>query len=149
MRRWGFALALLAAPSPALAQLGPGLCHDLRMVIVSAGQREPFARVTFHENWDRFRLFEQCRPNRIGPVDRVACSWRLASAQPIVGALAAEAARCLPGARRDDAGGPGGPRFHAARFVLGRLVIYVEQDVAAPDTLGNSASVVIVIDEEG
>jgi hypothetical protein len=149
MLRSAVALGLLAAPTPAAAQLAPGLCHDLRMVVASTTQREPFARVTYHENWRRFRLFEQCRPNRVGPVDRAACSWRLASAQPIVDALAAEAARCLPRARRDDAGGPGGRQFHAARFVLGRLTIYVEQDVAAPDTLGNGAAVLIVIDEQG
>ena len=63
--------------------------------------------------------------------------------------MAAEAGRCLRRARRDDGGGPGGAQFHAARFLLGRLAIYVEQDVAAPDTLGNTAAVVIVIDEDG
>lgn len=147
MMKSALVLALMAAPASAIAQLAPGLCHDLRIAVASAGQREPFSRVTNHENWRRFRLFEQCRPNRVGPVDRVACSWRLASAQPIVETMAAEAARCLPRARRDDAGGPGGADFHAARFVLGDLAIYVEQDVSAPGTLADSAAVVIVIGE--
>jgi hypothetical protein len=149
MLRSAVALGLLAAPTPALAQLAPGLCHDLRMAVGSATQGEPFARITDHENWRRFRLFEQCRPNRVGRVDRVACSWRLSSSERIVEAMAAEAARCLPRARRDDAGGPGGAQFHAARFELGRLAIYVEQDVAAPNRLGTTAAVVIVIGEDG
>ena len=63
------AIALAVAPSPALAQLAPGFCHDLRMVVASASQRAPFERVTHHENWRRFRLFEQCRPNRYEPVN--------------------------------------------------------------------------------
>ncbi len=143
------AIALAVAPSPTLAQLAPGFCHDLRLVVASAGQSAPFERVTRHENWRRFRLFEQCRPNRYEPVDRVACSWRLGSTQRIVEAMAAEAARCLPRARRDDEGGITGPQFNEARFALGNLAIYFEQSVSAPDTLADSAAVVIVIDEDG
>ncbi len=142
------AFVLLAVPGPALAQLAPGLCHDLRMAVASAGQSEPFERVTYHENWRRFRLFELCRPNRVGPIDRVSCSWRLASSQTIVQALGTEAARCLPRARRDDSGGPGGARFFAVRFELDNLAIYLEQSVSAPDTLADSAALVIVIDED-
>ena len=148
-RTLALALALLLVPTPALAQLGDGFCHDLRLVLASAGQRAPFARVTNHDYWRRFRLFEQCRPNRYEPVDRVSCSWRLASAQRIVEAMAAEAARCLPRARRDDAGGITGPSFNEARLELGHLAIYVEQSVAAPNMLADSAAVVIVIDEDG
>lgn len=148
MVRLVVASTLLAAPAPALAQLAPGLCHDLRLVVASASQREPFERVTYQENWRRFRLFEQCRPNRVGPVDRIACSWRLASSQPVVDALGAEVARCLPRARRDESGGPGGTRFYSARFMLGDLAIYVEQGVSAPDTLGDTAAMVIVIGED-
>ena len=144
----GIAFALLAAPGPARAQLGPGFCDDLRMVVASARQSEPFERVTFHENWRRFRLFDMCRPNRVGPVDRVACSWRLASDERIVDLLSAETARCLPGAQRDDRGGPGGRRFHAVRFVLGTLTIYVEQSVSAPNRLADSAALVVVIGED-
>ena len=35
------------------------------------------------------------------------------------------------------------------RFAIGNLAIYVEQSVAAADTLANSAAVVIVINEDG
>jgi len=142
------ATAVMLAPAPAAAQLQDGLCHDMRRVIASAGERETFGSVTYHETWRHFRLFELCRPNRSGPVDRVACSWRMPSSEPIIDAMAAEAARCLPRARRDDAGAIGGARFFAARFVLGNLAIYLEQSVSAPDTLSDTAALVIVIDED-
>lgn len=144
--RIAIALALLAMPAPALAQLD-GLCHDLRLVIASAREREPFASVTFHENWDRFRLIELCRPNRVGPVDRVQCSWRLPSAQPIADTLVAETERCLPRARRrserDVQLRPG-----AIRFVLDGMAIHLDQSVSAPGVLADSAGLVVILNEE-
>ena len=140
-------LALVASAAPASAQLPPGLCHDLRMVIDSARQREPFARVTYHENWRRFRLIALCRPNRLGEVDRVQCSWRLPSAEPVGEAMAAEAARCLPRARRADAGAvPLAPG--ETRFVLDGMGIYLDQSISAPGVFADSAGLTVILNDE-
>ena len=141
------AIAFVLAPAPAAAQLRDGLCHDLRMAIASAAQREPFGSVTDHRNWRQFRLFEQCRPNRLGPVDRVHCSWRLPSSQPIADEMATETARCLSGARRDDAGSPIPLTVNEMRFVLPEVSIYLDQSVAAPGVLGTTAALVVILRE--
>jgi hypothetical protein len=144
--RFAIGLALLAVAAPAAAQLPPGLCHDLRMVIDSARQREPFARVTHHANWARFRLIAMCRPNRLGPVDRVQCSWRLPSAEPVGEAMAAEAARCLPRARRAGAGAvPLAPG--EVRFVLDGMGIYIDQSIAAPGMFADSAGLTVILND--
>ena len=145
--RIAIGLALVASAAPASAQLPPGLCHDLRMVIDSARQREPFARVTNHENWRRFRLIALCRPNRLGEVDRVQCSWRLPSAEPVGDAMAAEAARCLPRARRTSAGAvPLAPG--EIRFVLDGMGIYLDQSISAPGVFADSAGLTVILNDE-
>ena len=74
------ALAIAALLASAPAGAADPFCADLRLVVASAREAEPFGSVTFHENWRRFAVFELCRPNRYEPVDRVACSWRLPAA---------------------------------------------------------------------
>ena len=145
--RIAIGLALLATAAPATAQLPPGLCHDLRLVLASAREREPFARVTNPVNWPRFRLIALCRPNRLGPVDRVQCSWRLPSNAPIADALADETARCLPRARRDGGGAvPLAPG--EIRFVLDGMGIYLDQSVASPGVLADSAGLAVILNDD-
>ncbi len=139
---------MLLAAAPAHAEGLDGFCHDLTLAVASADEREAFASVTFHENWARFRLFELCRPNRLGPVDRVHCSWQLASAAPVLDSLAAEAVRCLPGAVRDDAGAPYGLGEAQARLRLGELTIYIYQSISAPGVLADSAAVMVMLADE-
>ena len=145
--RTALAMALLAASAPAAAQLRDGLCHDMRLVVASARERATFGSVTDHQNWRRFRLLEQCRPNRLGPVDRVQCSWRLPSSQPIADEMATETARCLSHARRDDAGSPIPLTVNEMRFVLPDVSIYLDQSVAAPGVLGATAALVVIFRE--
>ena len=135
------ALVLAALSMPAAAQPPDPLCADLGRVVAAAREAEPFASVTAAESWSRFALFELCRPNRLGPVDRVACSWRLASAAPVVEGLAARAAACLPRAmRRDDDA--------AARFRLDGLSIHIGQEISAPGSFSDGAFVVVLLDGE-
>jgi len=135
-------LAALSLPTAADAQPPDPLCADLGRVVAAALEAEPFASVTTAESWSRFALFELCRPNRLGPVDRVACSWRLPSAAPVAEGLAARAAACLPRAtRRDDAD-------TAARFRLDGLSIQIGQEITAPGSFSDGAFVVVLIEDE-
>lgn len=137
-----FMIATLLAS--AAAEAADPFCSDLRLVVASAREAEPFGSVTDHENWRRFALFELCRPNRYEPVDRVACSWRPPSGAPALEALAASALRCLPGATLDDS--PLDPG--SARLRLDGLSIYLERDVSEPDGLADTAALVVIIGEE-
>jgi len=138
------ALAIAALLASAPADAADPFCADLRLVVASAREVEPFGSVTYHENWDRFGLFELCRPNRYEPVDRVACSWRLSAEAPALESLVASALRCLPGANRDDS--PLDPG--SARLRLDGLSIYLERDVSEPDGLADTAALVVIIGEE-
>ncbi len=143
------ATALLAAiAAPAQAQLPDGFCHDLRRIVRSATEREVFGSVTYHETWARFTLMETCRPNRLGPVDRVLCIGRLPSTTPVTEAIVGEALRCLPGAARDNSGGPGGLAEAQARLTLNGLSIYLGQDISAPGVLSNTFYVSVILGDE-
>jgi hypothetical protein len=134
------ALAIAALLAPAPAGAADAFCADLRLVVASAREAEPFGSVTHHENWARFALLELCRPNRYEPVDRVACSWRLSPDAPDLEALVGSALRCLPGAIRDNE--PLDPG--SARLRLADLSIYLERDEGLVDT----AALVVIVGEE-
>ena len=138
------ALMIAALLASAPADAAEPFCADLRLVVASAREAEPFGSVTYHENWRRFALFELCRPNRYQPVDRVACSWRVPSAAPTLEALTGSALRCLPGAALDDS--PLDPG--SARLRLDDLSIYLERDVSEPGALVETAALVVIIGEE-
>src|SRR4051812_5435813 len=88
-----------AAPAPAATV---GFCEDLRLVVRSGHDRPSFASVTRVRPSRARSLLRECRPNVHDFTEEVTCILPLASAAPVVEALAVEAAACLPGARRWD-----------------------------------------------
>jgi hypothetical protein len=114
-------MMLTALPAPAWA--APGFCADLRLLIASLPDR-PAVLAT-----RRFTLFRQCRAHIVDFIDERLCTWRPASAAPIVESLAAEAIGCLPGARRVDHAAAAGRG--EARLTFRLLSITIGQDAPA------------------
>lgn len=131
------AIIMLLATLPACAAAPPPaapLCPDLRLLlrampdraaVFAAGRPAPHSA-----------LFEQCRWHAVDFTDEVICTWRLPSAAPAVQDLAAEAARCLPAARRPDGPVPPGE----AQLIYELQVITIGQS-------GNTARLVLAIME--
>jgi hypothetical protein len=115
---------LAALPAPALA--APGLCQDLRLAIAALRHRPEAAA-------PRYALFRQCHRNVDGFTDETICTWRPNSPAPAVEGLAAEALRCLPGARRAD--DPARAGTGEARLTFELLAITIGQDADAPGGL--------------
>ena len=89
-------VAVLPAPASATA----GFCADLRLMILSVRDTPTFSSVTRSSPPPDLALFRSCSADRHDFTSAVTCEWHLPSAAPAVADLAAEAIRCLPGARR-------------------------------------------------
>jgi hypothetical protein len=113
------ATAMLLAALPAPAYAAPGFCEDLRLAIAALPQR-PEAGAP------RYVLFRNCRRNVDGFIDEMICTWRPDSPAPAVEGLAADALRCLPGARRAD--DPARAGAGEARLAFELLVITIGQE---------------------
>ena len=92
----------LAAAFPVPAAAAPGFCEDLRLMIGSVRDTPPFSSVTRILPPPPLALFRDCLANNVGFISEVTCTWHRQPAVPATSIedLAAEAVRCLPGARR-------------------------------------------------
>lgn len=132
------AMTMLLAALPAPARATPGFCEDLRVLIASLRQPPQAAA-------PRYALFQHCRRNVGGFIDERLCTWRPASPAPVVESLAAEAMRCLPGARRDD--DPAGAARGEARLTFELLWIIIGQDGPASGAPGGIVRLVVSVPE--
>lgn len=118
-----------AAPPPS-----PDLCPDLRLLLRAMPQRE--TAFTAGRPAPNSALFERCSWHAVDFTDEVTCNWRLPSSAPAVERLAAEALRCLPGARRED---------HPAR--PGEALLFYELQTIAIGQSGDQARLVLAVME--
>lgn len=124
----GAALLLLISGTAAQAQSEADYCAGLRRLILAADERPPFASimrgvargeryVTLATGWMCARDDRDQR--------RLYCNWDTESRYSARERLAAETARCLPGAA------PSGLSPYDTRFRLGRLSIYLHNEILA------------------
>jgi hypothetical protein len=132
------AMTMLLAALPAPAQATRGFCEDLRLLIASVRHQRGAAA-------PRYALFRDCRRTVGGFIDESLCTWRPASFAPAVESLAAEAIRCLPGARRDD--DPARARRGEARLAFELLWIVIGQEGPAPGAPGGTVRLVVSVPE--
>lgn len=122
------ALLLLTSVTAAQAQSEADYCAGLRRLIVAADETPPFASimrgvvrgeryVTLANGWMCARDDRDQR--------RAYCGWDTESPRSVRERLAAESARCLPAAT------PSGLSSYDTRFRLGRLSIYLHNEILA------------------
>lgn len=143
MRTAVFIFLTLAAASPVRA--APGFCDDLRLMIRSVHDTPTFASVTRTRQAPDLALFRHCRANVEGFTSEVGCTMELGSDAPAVESLAADVARCLPGARRLDY--PQARTLREAWLSFELLVIKVGQDRNAAGAIGGRARIIVAIPE--
>lgn len=138
----GLALALVIA-SPAQAAAATGFCDDLRLMIRSLHDTPTFASVTRVRPPPALAQFRLCRANLHDFTAEVSCTLMLDSTAPAVESLAAEAARCLPAARRLDSSEA--RARGEAWFDFELLIIKIGQDRTASGE--NQARIIVSIPE--
>ena len=144
MRIATFIVVVLVGASPAKAVATPGFCDNLRLMTRSVRDTPPFASVTRILPRPELALFRDCYANQVGFINSVSCAWRLRTA-PAIEDLAAEAMRCLPGARRRDESAA--TTRGEARLSFEMVAITIGRDHSIPAMPGEGVRITVEIPE--